>query len=132
MRPSPKLRPTCWDAVLSVGIIALAALCAVLVWGGGNQATLEAVISIDGTEADRVRLTEAACRTYSNNGYTLTVEFCPAGTPEVMVASSDCPGQDCVHTGAITRSGQSIVCLPARISITLTGGTAAGPDAVIG
>ena len=38
------------------------------------------------------------------------------------MVSSDCPTQDCVHTGTITRSGQSIVCLPARVSVVLTGG----------
>ena len=48
--------------------------------------------------------------------------------------SSDCPTQDCVHTGTISRSGQSIVCLPARIVIQLTGGAAdsSGVDIVIG
>ena len=41
---------------------------------------------------------------------------------------------DCVHTGRITRSGQSIVCLPARIVIQLTGGQPDGDavDIVIG
>ena len=50
------------------------------------------------------------------------------------MTSSDCPTQDCVHTGAITRGGQSIVCLPARIVIQLEGGPEAdsGVDLVIG
>ena len=47
---------------------------------------------------------------------------------------ADCPTQDCVHTGTITRTGQSIVCLPARIIIRLEGGTVDkdAPDVVIG
>lgn len=47
---------------------------------------------------------------------------------------SDCPTQDCVHMGEITRGGQSIVCLPARIVVQLEGGAAAddGVDLVIG
>ena len=47
---------------------------------------------------------------------------------------ADCPTQDCVHTGTITRAGQSIVCLPARIIIRLEGGTVDkdAPDVVIG
>ena len=48
------------------------------------------------------------------------------------MTASDCPTQDCVHTGAITRSGQSIVCLPGRIVIQLEGGGDGGPDLVIG
>jgi hypothetical protein len=54
--------------------------------------------------------------------------------PCIRVVESDCPTQDCVHTGEISRSGQSIVCLPARIIIQLEGGTESGdsPDFVIG
>ena len=48
------------------------------------------------------------------------------------VAESDCPGQDCVHTGTITRAGQSIVCLPEQVVVQLTGGGGGGPDAVLG
>lgn len=44
----------------------------------------------------------------------------------VRVTHATCPGGDCVHTGAIT-SG-SIVCLPNRVEIRITGGA----DAVIG
>ena len=63
-------------------------------------------------------------RTYSNNGYTLTVAFgidyenpaskapLPSGKSGLYVAVSDCPTRDCVRTGIITQSGQSIVCLP--------------------
>ena len=39
----------------------------------------------------------------------------------VSVTQSDCPGQDCVHSGAVSRAGQSIVCLPARVAVTLEG-----------
>ena len=35
---------------------------------------------------------------------------------------------DCVRTGTISRGGQSIVCLPARIVIQLTGGAADSND----
>ena len=51
----------------------------------------------------------------------------------VRVEEADCPTQDCVHTGTITRAGQSIVCLPARIIIRLEGGPVDkdAPDVVI-
>ena len=38
---------------------------------------------------------------------------------------------DCVHTGTITRAGQSIVCLPEQVVVQLSGG-GSGPDAVLG
>ena len=39
----------------------------------------------------------------------------------VYVESATCPGADCVHTGAIDRTGQSLVCLPNRLEIRLVG-----------
>ena len=65
-------------------------------------------------------------RTYSYNGVTLTVAAEDGNG--LRVSSSDCPTQDCVRTGTISRSGQSIVCLPARIIIQLTGGAADSND----
>ena len=36
---------------------------------------------------------------------------------KISVTASDCPGEDCVHSGAIGTSGRSIVCLPNRLEI---------------
>lgn len=35
----------------------------------------------------------------------------------IAITSSDCPRQDCVHSGSIHRSGRSLVCLPNRVEI---------------
>jgi hypothetical protein len=40
---------------------------------------------------------------------------------KVYVTESTCPGGDCVHTKGISRSGQSIVCLPNRLELRITG-----------
>ncbi len=88
---------------------------------------------MDGAEQERVELshlTGTEERTISAGGYTLYLMVSPDGAE---IRESDCPTQDCVHTGKITRPGQSIVCLPARVSIQLVGnGTDDGLDAVIG
>lgn len=60
--------------------------------------------------------------------YPITVE---AEQGRIRVLHSDCPSQDCVHTGWVSRSGGQIVCLPNRLVITVTGGTAEA-DAVTG
>ncbi|MBU5626023.1 NusG domain II-containing protein [Oscillibacter sp. MSJ-2] len=132
MKHSPKLRPGPWDLLVAAAVLALAVACGTAVWGRSPGDSLTAVVSIEGAEADRLSLASSAQRVYSNNGYTLEVEFCPGGETGVRVRSSDCPSQDCVHTGTITRSGQSIVCLPARISIQLVGDGPSSTDAVIG
>ena len=47
----------------------------------------------------------------------------------IAVTSSDCPGEDCVHTGWISGAGGSIVCLPNRVEVRIRGGS--GPDAEV-
>ena len=132
VRPSPKLRPSAWDALVVLAVVVLAVGTAALAWQGNHQAgPLTAVINVDGVEQAPVSLEEAAVHTIHANGYTLEIVM---EQGEIWVASSDCPTQDCVHTGHISRSGQSIVCLPARVIVTIEGPAADsdGPDIVIG
>ena len=35
----------------------------------------------------------------------------------IAITASDCPGEDCVHSGAVRHSGRSIVCLPNAVEI---------------
>lgn len=150
MRPFPELRPTAWDGLVVLCVAALALGLAFFQWQSGTSAgELTAVVSLDGAEVDRFAPADLlkAPRTYANNGYTLEVMLSmdyehpassalpPSGESGLCVARSDCPTQDCVHTGTITRSGQSIVCLPARFILRLEGGTAeddGAVDAVLG
>ena len=129
MRRYPELRPRIWDGLVVLAIAALAVLCAWRTWGRTSSDVLTAVISVDGQEQERTPL-ETRSWTIEAEGYHLQVEMTDT---EIRIASSDCPTQDCVHTGAISKAGQSIVCLPARVSIQLTGGAAEdGVDAVLG
>ena len=47
---------------------------------------------------------------------------------KVWVADASCPDRDCVHRGPQSRSGASIICLPNRVSVVLSG--EAGADEV--
>jgi len=129
------LKPTKYDALVILAVLALTAALGARFWFGatGKSDALVAVVEIDGAEVDRFSLTQSGDepRSYTNNSITLTVAACtrdgedlPSETVGVRVISSDCPTQDCVHTGHISRAGQSIVCLPAHIVITLVGTTA--------
>lgn len=40
----------------------------------------------------------------------------------VRMIAADCPDKICMHTGAISESGQSIVCAPNRVVVSITGG----------
>ena len=133
MKRSSELKPNLWDILVVLAVVALAAASALTVWPGRDSGSLTAVVTADGEELDRFAPADLAAdpRTYTHNGYTLTVTAEDGG---LRVSEADCPTQDCVHTGTISRSGQSIVCLPARIIIQLTGGQAdpGGVDVVIG
>ena len=118
-------------------VLVMAAGCAFAVWTGGSDGgELEAVVRMeaDGT-ATEIRMSldglNRVERTVTSNGYTLHIVLTDT---EAWVEASDCPTQDCVHTGRISRDGQSIVCLPARVIVQLTGGADSddGVDAVIG
>ena len=50
---------------------------------------------------------------------------------EVWLSDADCPNLLCVKMGKIRYAGQSIVCLPHRLSVRIAGG-ASGLDAVTG
>ena len=131
MSTSPKLRPGIWDALVALTVAVLAVACAWTVWGGQDESgALTAVVSVDGVETEQLALEEAE-RTIQAGGYTLRLRLTET---EVWVESSDCHTQDCVHTGHISRSGPSIVCLPARVIVRREGGAAVdtGVDAVIG
>lgn len=49
----------------------------------------------------------------------------------VCVKSASCPDKLCEHTGKISRASQSIVCLPAKVSVALESGNS-DLDAVVG
>ena len=129
----PLLRPNGYDALLALAVVVLAVLSGFALWrpaGGGGDLLVE--VSQNGQVLDRFLLEELADgdRIYEGNGYTLTAALSPEGG--VCVASSDCPSRDCVRMGSIRQSGESIVCLPARMVLRLTGGAEGDVDAVIG
>ena len=132
-RSSPNLKPTLWDALVVLAVIVLGAAVALFVYGGkkGNDA-LTCIITDHGQEVERINMSTLDDAEYIavDGDYHLTVKLSPDG---VEVTDSDCPHQDCVHTAPIARVGQSIVCLPAQIVITLEGAPSPdAPDVIVG
>ena len=112
-------------------IIALLAVAAAL-WfylPRSQSGQLTVVISVAGEETRRVPLSDFTETTVTGGSYTLRVSSRDGG---VAVTDSDCPTQDCVHTGVITRAGQSIVCLPAQVVVHLEGAAPDAPDVIVG
>ena len=92
-----------------------------------SAADPEAVVTVDGTEQQRLKLSEDQTviveSAYGTN--TVTVK-----DGSVFVSEADCLNRDCVRMGSISKPGQIIVCLPHHFSVTVVGG-AESPDAVI-
>ncbi len=51
---------------------------------------------------------------------------------KASVVSADCPDELCVRQKAISRTGESIVCLPHKLVITVIGGEEAEYDGIAG
>lgn len=53
----------------------------------------------------------------------------------VIMLDADCGDHTCIHTGRISRSGESIVCLPHRLALQITASVSPSqnqaPDAVV-
>ena len=63
----------------------------------------------------------------------ITLNGSPYGTYEngtVKMESSDCHNQVCVNHKPISRSGESIICLPHKVVVQIEGGKEADVDAV--
>ena len=125
MKRSPKLKPTKWDALVVLTVLLLALGLGARPYFAAKSAgffardAMNVIKSVsDGETVERCALSNYEGGTYESRGYTLTVAV---ENGAVRVSESDCPNQDCVHSGAISRAGQSIVCLPARVAVTLEG-----------
>ena len=128
---SPKLRPTAWDSLIVLAVIVLAIGTAIVFYGGlGGGDHITVTITHRGETVEKVML-EALNeeKTVTIDGtYQLTVVLTRDG---VWVSESNCPTQDCLHTGTVSRAGQSIVCLPEQVVIRLDG-KSDGPDIILG
>lgn len=101
-----------------------------LSWMPQNGA-LTAVIEQNGEEVRRVKLSSITQpETLVLEGeISVTVLLEPG---QVSIIHSDCPDQICVHTGVLTRPGQSAVCLPARVAVRIVGENSSGIDGMTG
>ena len=133
MKRPVKTKPVLWDLLPAGLVLLLAGGLFFGFWAGAETSDeLTAVISLSGQEVARVDLSGLdAPLDYPVEGvdYPLTFRLTKQGA---AVLESTCPGQDCLHTGTVTRAGESIVCLPNQLILRLEGTQHDGVDAVLG
>lgn len=110
-------------AILLVAAIAIASLIPVL---PDRSAGDFIQIYQDGVLVQEFPLSEDRTLTLSGQ-YTNTVTVRGG---KAAITESDCPGEDCVHSGWIGSVGRSIVCLPNRVEVRISG--ASDVDFIVG
>ena len=123
----PNLRFCKTDLIAVVIVAALAILVAVCFLPKESAAPVQAQIFRDGELIKTISLEEETTFTVTGK-YTNTVTVANGA---VAITASDCPGEDCVHSGAIRSSGRSIVCLPNAVEVRVVNSTS-DVDFVVG
>ena len=122
-----KAAPKRGDLYLMVGCLLAALVCCGL-WLGLRKQGSAVIVEQEGRETARYALSEdRTVRIEGEGGYNLLV----IEGGEVYLSEADCPTQLCMKTGKIRYAGQSIVCLPHKLAVRITGG-ASGLDGVTG
>ena len=106
------------DVVVISFVILLAILIGVVFWM--KMGTEEGNVVVIYQEGEKIQEIPLATETevLIENEYTnkLVVK-----DNKVAIVESDCPGMDCVHSGAISGKGRSLVCLPNRVEVRIEG-----------
>ena len=121
----PDSKPNKRDWLLCAAV----ALCALLLggwlWFSAPADGGVAVVTRDGAVLARLPLDRDG--SYTVEGAYQNVIRVADGA--VYIESATCPGEDCVHQGAVSRPGGSLICLPNRVTVTIEGGDA---DVIVG
>ena len=98
-------------AIIAVILLALAVLFSFL--PNSDLTAVKAEIYLDGELIKTVDLSEEQTFIVGEH-YHNTVHVAEG---KIAIIESDCPGRDCVHSGAINSSGRVLVCLPNSLEI---------------
>ena len=79
-----------------------------------------AEVRIDGVTAATYRLDTDGVYTLLDGKNVLIIE-----NGYAYMSEADCPDGTCIRTGKISKAGESIVCLPNKISVIIRGGDGA-------
>ena len=115
-------------AVLVIVAVALAAATAANALGSAVDARTAVIQDADGNTFT-MPLSQDDARTVTSSAGTNVIEV-QAG--KVRVSEADCPNQDCVEQGWISKAGQQIVCLPHKLVVNITDEDAGSTYDVVG
>ncbi|WP_434311274.1 NusG domain II-containing protein [Hominifimenecus sp. rT4P-3] len=113
-----------------MGSVALLAGAALLLLQATKEEGAQVIVEVDGVQNAVYSLSEER---------TVTIEGIEGGTNQLVieggaasVVDASCPDHLCVHQSSIRYQGQTIVCLPNRVVITVENGEEAEIDGMVG
>lgn len=114
------------DLILIAALLAVcAAVFLVFSIGGAQGGTV--VVTVDGREFGRYPLAVEECVEITDaDGQVTNVLMIRDG--EAYMQTADCPDKLCVKQRAVSREGESIVCLPNRVVAAVEGTGEGGPE----
>ena len=115
-----------YDALLIAAVLGVAAVLWLAVRPGGQGAAV--LVLQDGEEIARYALDQDRTVTIGEADYNIL----EIRDGQASVVDANCGDHTCVRTGAVSRAGQRIICLPHRLEIRVMGGADSGVDITVG
>ena len=113
------------DIVL-IGGLACGLFALLLILFLSKSAGNEVVVSVDGTVTKTFSLSENV--TYEIQGYDGGRNLLIIENGEAYLKEASCPDHLCIHMGRIKSVGQSIICLPNRVTVEIRGSEKSGDE----
>lgn len=105
------------DIILVLVMLAVAMMALLIINYGVKKKGTYAVVKVDGQELYKLELDKDT--TVDVAGYQGGLNRIEVKAGKVSMTEADCPDELCVKTGKISRTGETIVCLPHRVVIEI-------------
>lgn len=120
-------KPNWRDVTVCFAVALVAVLFALRLWIGTNRGSFLSVVTTEGET--KYSLSVDRIETIQTNGHTLLLQIRDG---RACIVEADCPDQICVRSGWIEKAGETVVCAPAGVRLTVTEGGGDGVDLVVG
>ena len=111
-------RFTPFDLLLVAGVVTLAVFLIMSSIAKASGPGETAVVEVNGHEVMKISLLEN--RDYSVDGFRGKT-YISVRDGQIRVTDSDCPDKLCVRMGWVSQKDASIICLPNRVVVRVTG-----------
>ena len=120
-------RPTAADGILLLAVLATG-LSLFFLPRHARQTGAYAEINVGGEIVERLPLSENRAYLVESTEGVNRIEIRDGG---VSVTEADCPDALCMRQGVIRYDGQSLICLPHRVAVTIRGADGDQPDVMV-